>query len=44
MIINTNSSGIQYVNIPQNVFDIIIKYNAKLEEENERLKLDLGKV
>jgi transcriptional regulator with XRE-family HTH domain len=36
-----NAIGIQYVNISQNVFDIIIKYNAtmekniaKLEEEN----------
>lgn len=38
-----NSIGIQYVNIPQNVFDIIIKYNAKLEEENLFLKSQLGK-
>ncbi len=29
---NENAIGIQYVNIPQSVFDIIIKYNAKLEE------------
>jgi transcriptional regulator with XRE-family HTH domain len=36
-----NSIGIQYVNIPQNVFDIIIKYNAKLEEENTMLKKKL---
>lgn len=35
---NDSSIGIQYVNIPQNVFDIIIKYNAKLEEENTMLK------
>jgi transcriptional regulator with XRE-family HTH domain len=36
----TDSSviGIQYVNIPQDVFDIIIKYNTKLEEENIMLK------
>ena len=32
--LNDNSIGIQYVNIPQNVFDIIIKYNTKLEQEN----------
>lgn len=36
-------AGIQYVNIPQNVFDIIIKYNAKLEEENVFLKVQLKK-
>jgi transcriptional regulator with XRE-family HTH domain len=36
--------GIQYVNIPQNVFDIIIKYNAKLEEENLSMKKQLEKV
>lgn len=41
--LNDNSIGIQYVNIPQNVFDIIIKYNAKLEEENLFLKSQLGK-
>ncbi len=35
---NEHSIGIQYINIPQNVFDIIIKYNAKLEEENRELK------
>jgi transcriptional regulator with XRE-family HTH domain len=34
--------GIQYVNIPQNVFDIIIKYNTKLEEENKILKDDIA--
>lgn len=36
-----NAIGIQYINIPQNVFDIIIKYNAKLEEENITLKEQL---
>lgn len=41
--LNDNSIGIQYVNIPQNVFDIIIKYNAKLEEENQFLKDQLRK-
>jgi transcriptional regulator with XRE-family HTH domain len=35
---NDNAINTQFINIPQNVFDIIIKYNAKLEEENERLK------
>ena len=35
---NDNSIEIQYINIPENVFDIIIKYNAKLEEENVTLK------
>ena len=35
---NNNSISIQYVNIPKNVFDIIIKYNSKLEEENQNLK------
>lgn len=38
---NDNSIGIQYINIPENVFDIIIKYNAKLEEENATLKEQL---
>ena len=33
--------GIQFINIPQNVFDIIIKYNTKLEEENATLKEQL---
>ena len=32
--------GVQYINIPQNVFDIIIKYNTKLEEENATLKAE----
>lgn len=36
--------GIQYVNIPQNVFDIIIKYNTKLEEENKSLKEEVNKL
>jgi transcriptional regulator with XRE-family HTH domain len=36
-----NAIGIQYIKIPQNVFDIIIKYNAKLEEENITLKEQL---
>jgi transcriptional regulator with XRE-family HTH domain len=33
-----NAIGIQYVNIPQNVFDIIIKYNATLEKDNTKLE------
>lgn len=36
-----NAIGIQNITIPQNVFDIIIKYNAKLEEENTTLKEQL---
>ena len=35
---NDSTVGIQYVNIPQNVLDIIIKYNQKLENENKSLK------
>jgi transcriptional regulator with XRE-family HTH domain len=38
-----NSIGIQYVNIPQNAYDIIMKYNKILEDENERLKEQLKK-
>ena len=38
---NDNSIGIQYINIPENVFNIIIKYNTKLEEENATLKEQL---
>ena len=30
--------GIQYVNIPQNVLDIVIKYNQKLEFDNQKLE------
>lgn len=40
---NDNAIGIQYVNIPQEVFEIIIKYNATLEEENKQLKGELDK-
>ncbi len=36
-----NSISIQYVNIPQNAFELILKYNAKLEEENTTLKEQL---
>ena len=37
-------AGVQYVNIPQNVFDIIIKYYTKLEEENQKLKKEVEKL
>ena len=40
---NDNAINTQYINIPQNVFDIIIKYNQKLEEENLTLKEQLKK-
>jgi len=30
--------GIQYINIPKDVLDTILRYNQKLEEEIERLK------
>ncbi|TDP57413.1 helix-turn-helix domain-containing protein [Flavobacterium dankookense] len=39
-----NSITIQYVNIPQNAFDLILKYNAKLEKENSVLKTQLKKI
>jgi hypothetical protein len=35
---NDNAVGIQYVNIPQDVLEIIIKYNNRLEEDNLMLK------
>ncbi len=41
---NENAIGIQYVNIPQNIFDIIIKYNTKLEEENAIMKEQLKNI
>lgn len=34
--------GIQYVNIPQDVYGILIKYNSTLEEENRMLKKQLN--
>ena len=39
----TDSSviGIQYVNIPQEVYAIVMKYNAKLEEETIAQKLEI---
>lgn len=42
--LNDNSIGIQYVNIPQNAYDIIMKYNKILEDENERLKKENEKL
>jgi transcriptional regulator with XRE-family HTH domain len=33
--------GVQYINLPQEVYEIIIKYNQKLEEENSQLKKQL---
>lgn len=35
---NNNSIGIHYVNIPDYILDIILKYNKKLEEEISQLK------
>nr|WP_315186017.1 helix-turn-helix transcriptional regulator [uncultured Flavobacterium sp.] len=37
-------AGVQYVNLPQNVFDIIIKYNLKLEENNFLIKQDVSQL
>ena len=39
---NNQAIGIQYVNIPQNIFDIVLKYNQKLEEEINSLKMKLN--
>lgn len=39
-----NSIGIQYVNIPQNAYEVIMKYNKILEDENERLKKENEKL
>ncbi len=41
---NENAIGIQYVNIPQNVFDIIIKYNAKLENDDQLKNLEIERL
>ena len=40
---NDSSIGIQIVTMPQNAFEIIIKYNNKLEEENQSLKDQIKK-
>ena len=39
---NDTSIGINYINIPQNLLDIVVKYNHKLEEENKNLKEQLA--
>lgn len=40
---NDNSSvvGVQYVSVPQEILDAVLRYNKKLEDENEELKRDL---
>lgn len=38
---NDSSIGIKIITMPQNAFEIIIKYNNKLEEENAVLKEQL---
>lgn len=35
---NDNSVGIQNISIPQEVLDIILRYNKKLEDEIKQLK------
>lgn len=35
-------AGVQYVNIPQDVLDIVLKYNQKLEEEVHLLKTKIN--
>ena len=40
---NDNSVGIQYVSIPEDVLNTILKYNKKLEEENVILKDQIRK-
>lgn len=39
---NDSAVNTQFVNIPQNIFDIIIKYNQKLEEDNLALKTEIN--
>lgn len=36
---NNNAARIQYM--PENVFDVIMKYNGRLEEENEHLRQEI---
>jgi DNA-binding XRE family transcriptional regulator len=38
---NNNATGIQYINMPENVLDVIMKYNGRLEEENEYLRQEI---
>ena len=40
---NDNSIGINYVNIPQDLLDTVLKYNRKLEEEVLHLKQQISK-
>jgi transcriptional regulator with XRE-family HTH domain len=40
---NDNSIGINYINIPQELLDTVLKYNRKLEEEVLHLKQQLSK-
>lgn len=39
---NENNVGINYVNIPQNLLDIILNYNTKLESDNEKLEKNIN--
>ena len=39
---NDQSIGINYVNIPADVLEIIVKYNARLEKENQELKSQIN--
>lgn len=39
---NENSIGIQYVSIPNEVLNMVIRYNKKLEKENKILKRKLN--
>ncbi len=43
-VFNDNSANNQYVNIPQNVFDIIIKYNTKLEQDDQLKNLEIERL
>lgn len=38
---NNTATGIQYINMPENVLDVIMKYNGRLEEENEYLRQEI---
>lgn len=40
-VLNNRPASTNYINIPQNVFDIIINYNHKLELENQKLKNEI---
>ena len=35
---NSVNVGIQYINIPKEIYETMLKYNKKLEEENEVLR------